>query len=355
MARKTICLNMIVKNESSVIRRCFDSVKSIIDYWVIVDTGSTDQTKQIISEFAREVPGLLLEEPWVDFSYNRNSALAFARDRGDYLLFIDADEELVFPPSYRCPDLDQDYYVVEYRHGSCRSERTLLVKSELDWKWEGVVHEAIDCPGAIGAPLHFVSLLGSRDGCRSKDFLNKNLQDAQILERAIQTDPHNTRYMFHLAGSFEAAEQYAIALKYYEKRALMSGDEREVFFSLYRIAALQQRLGMSIELFIPGYLRAFSARTFRIEPLYYLAAFFLSREWDLLAFLVSKFALSVNRINECFLTQTEIYDYGLLMQVAECSYRAGQLDETRFAIQQLLDITNLPPNIRQVIENNRFV
>ena len=346
MTKKTICLNMIVKNESSVIRRCFDSLKSIIDYWVIVDTGSTDQTKKIVSEFAYEVPGMLIERPWVDFSFNRNEAFRLAKNQCDYLLLIDADEWLI-PSTYRLPDLDRDYYVVEYRHGHCRSERTLLIKANLDWKWEGVVHEAIDCPDANGAPLYSIILQATAEGRRSQDFLKKNLQDAQILEKAIQTDPYNSRYMFHLAGSYEAAEQYSLALKYYEKRAVMDGEERELFFSLYRIAALQQQLGMSSDIVVQSYLKAYAARTFRIEPLYCLVAFLLSREWFLLAYLISKYALSVERKDEFFLTQTDIYDYGLLMQFADCAYRIGQIEEMRDAIQRLLDQPNLPTNIRQ--------
>ena len=48
MVKKTVCLNMIVRNESSVIQRCLDSVKGFIDYWVIVDTGSIDGTQKIV-------------------------------------------------------------------------------------------------------------------------------------------------------------------------------------------------------------------------------------------------------------------------------------------------------------------
>ena len=67
---------MIVKNESKVIRRCLESVLPLVDYWVIVDTGSTDGTQQIILECLKEVPGFLHERPWVDFSHNRNEAIA---------------------------------------------------------------------------------------------------------------------------------------------------------------------------------------------------------------------------------------------------------------------------------------
>src|SRR5580704_1601575 len=61
MRSKTICLNMIVKNESRVIQRCLDSVKHIIDYWVIVDTGSTDGTQNVIKDFMKDIPGDLYE------------------------------------------------------------------------------------------------------------------------------------------------------------------------------------------------------------------------------------------------------------------------------------------------------
>src|SRR3972149_8399584 len=84
--KQTVCLNMIVKNESKVIERCLKSVKPLIDYWVIVDTGSTDKTRQIISKFMSAIPGELHERPWVDFAHNRNEALHLAKGRGDYIL-----------------------------------------------------------------------------------------------------------------------------------------------------------------------------------------------------------------------------------------------------------------------------
>src|SRR3972149_9108675 len=83
--RKTICLNMIVKDEALVIERCLGSVKHLIDYWVIVDTGSKDGTQEIIKNYLKDIPGELYESPWVDFAHNRNEALDFANNKGDYL------------------------------------------------------------------------------------------------------------------------------------------------------------------------------------------------------------------------------------------------------------------------------
>jgi transposase len=58
---------MIVKNEASVIRRCLDSVLAIVSQWVIVDTGLTDGTQDIVREHLRDLPGELHERPWRDF------------------------------------------------------------------------------------------------------------------------------------------------------------------------------------------------------------------------------------------------------------------------------------------------
>src|SRR5271154_7638918 len=113
MVKATICLNMIVKNEAPVIRRCLDTVRPFIDHWVIFDTGSSDGTQDIIRNHLKDLPGELIERPWVDFAHNRTEALAAARDKADYVLVIDADETLECEPAFVMPPLDLDAYNLE--------------------------------------------------------------------------------------------------------------------------------------------------------------------------------------------------------------------------------------------------
>ena len=89
----TICLNMIVKNESRIITRFFDNVISIIDTYCICDTGSTDNTVEIIKEyfFQKGITGKIIQEPFKNFGYNRNFALNACIGLSDYVLLLDAD------------------------------------------------------------------------------------------------------------------------------------------------------------------------------------------------------------------------------------------------------------------------
>jgi glycosyltransferase involved in cell wall biosynthesis len=84
----TIALVMIVKNEETVLARCVESVRSIIDEFVIVDTGSTDGTKDIIGRY-----GPLHEIPFTNFVDTKNAALDLVTS--DYVLFMDADETII--------------------------------------------------------------------------------------------------------------------------------------------------------------------------------------------------------------------------------------------------------------------
>src|SRR5580692_5161489 len=107
---RSICLNMIVKNEASVTRRCLDSVRPFVSSWAIVDTGSTDGTQDVIRAHLRDLPGELFERPWRDFGTNRSEAIELARARADYLIIIDADEVLEAAPAFELPDLTLDAY-----------------------------------------------------------------------------------------------------------------------------------------------------------------------------------------------------------------------------------------------------
>jgi glycosyltransferase involved in cell wall biosynthesis len=351
MIKKIVCLNMIAKNESAVIRRCLESVKHFIDYWVIVDTGSTDGTQKIISECLKEIPGDLHERKWVNFAHNRNEALSLAKNKCDYLLFIDADETLVFQKSF--PILEKDYYACAYHHGTLISQRILLVNANLDWAWRGAVHEQPECEAAQdGEFSSHVYIQASKEGHRSKDLQEKFRSDAAILQSLIEKDPLDCRNVFQLAGCYQAAEEDELALKFFTQRAKMGGDELEMFVSLYRMGIIQHKLSRPSEQFIHSFVQAYLLRPTRTEPLYYLADYYMSIGCYILGYLISKHALSLPPNRDYFLNQFAIDEYGLLLQFAECAYRIQAFKEFGSALDKLLS-KNLPENVHTKCEKLR--
>jgi len=80
-----LCLVMIVKDEEDSIEKCLKSVAPYISYWVIVDTGSSDDTLNVIKKVTEElgIPGELHERPWVNFEVNRTESLELAKGKCD--------------------------------------------------------------------------------------------------------------------------------------------------------------------------------------------------------------------------------------------------------------------------------
>ena len=152
-----ISLCMIVKDEQNVLARCLDHVKDVVDEIVIVDTGSTDRTKQIAKGYTDRVYDLKWED---DFAAARN--FAFSKGTKDYLLWLDADDVLLEQDAEKLLRLKQtlsqdvDMVMMQYHvafdeegNPSFSYERERLVKREKAYQWQGAVHEAIVPSGNI--------------------------------------------------------------------------------------------------------------------------------------------------------------------------------------------------------------
>jgi len=354
--RPTVCLNMIVKNEKEVICRCLESAKPLIDYWVIVDTGSNDGTQEIIKNFMKDVPGELHERPWVNFSHNRNEALNLAKEKADYLLFIDADDKFEISPDFTMPHLDRDGYSITIQYSNLTYDRIQLIKTSADWKWAGVLHEALISSKAITRghldEVHMVIIGGGDRSCDPKKFE----KDAQILEAALKEDPSCARNVFYLAQSYRDAEKPDLALKNYERRVAMGGWDQEVFWSHYQIALLHERINSSEDTISKSYMKAFEFRPSRIEPLYRLSNYYRRKGNYWMGYLVSQFGLNIKPSSDFLFLEKWAYDYGLLLEYSICAYWIGRYEEAYKASKQILSQQDLPSNIQDcVIKNLSFI
>lgn len=344
---------MIVKNESAVIQRCLESVKDWIDYWVIVDTGSSDGTKEIIREILRDIPGELHERPWVHFEHNRNEALALAKEKGDYLLVIDADERIEKEEGFQKPSLDKDCYFIKVREPAGDHHRIFLIDLHLPWHWEGIVHESLVCEEASTFDVleNVYNLSLTTEGARSKEG-NKYLQDAALLEEALQKDPTNPRTVFYLAQSYLNAEQFEKALYYYEKRVLLQGWDQEVFWALYQIGCIQEQLGASSEQIIESYCKAYQYRPCRAEPLFRLANHYFKIGKLALGFLAIKQASTLPLPSDSIFVESWIYSYARWVVLSDLAFQTQNYADAALACRQLIQAKETPEAVRKDMEGN---
>jgi tetratricopeptide (TPR) repeat protein len=351
----TICLNMIVKNEAHVIRRCLDSVRPLVDTWVIVDTGSSDGTQDIIREHFRDVPGALFERPWKNFGHNRTEALALARDKADYVLVFDADDVLVMPCGSAMPELTLDAYSLPIQLGSTSYWRTSLVATRLAWRYVGVLHEYLACDSEFSqGRLAELTIRAGIDGGRSQGAgtTQKYASDARILERALVDEPGNTRYVFYLAQSYRDSGQLQKSLKAYQRRATMGGWDEEVWYSLFEVAKLSERLGMPIATVTERYLAAYQFRPVRAEPLVELARYCRERKQYALAHLFAQRAINIPRPDDVLFLDAATYEWRAIDEFAVASYWIGDYERGQRACEKLLADAVAPlEHLARVTEN----
>src|SRR5271169_7230811 len=192
---KTIGLCMIVKNEANVITRCLDSARPLIDYVLVEDTGSTDGTQDIVREWLgrNNMPGLVIEEPWQDFAYNRSHALETLRkvETVDYAGVMDPDNQLVlevgFDPVAFKEVMQHDIYWVQIRHGILRWRLPYLFAIHLPLRFIGVVHEALSLERPVTELRETIAqgfyVQTGREGWRNNN-PRKYQDDAALLEKA---------------------------------------------------------------------------------------------------------------------------------------------------------------------------
>jgi len=223
---KMIVLNMIVKNEASIIERCLNSLLEIIDAFVICDTGSTDNTIQVINDWKKKnkVAGKIYTHQWINFEHNRNLALErcqewiFENSQEDknYICIIDADDYLVIenPEIFTSTCvLNECKMKIDIKFDNTIYDRTFIFPSYAKSLWQGALHEQLICEAPV-KKLEGAHILVNTDGDRNKDPM-KYLKDVLTLETALEKDPDNQRNLFYLAQSFRDFDYKIMAEKLY--------------------------------------------------------------------------------------------------------------------------------------------
>jgi tetratricopeptide (TPR) repeat protein len=328
----TLCLNMIVKNESKIITRMLQSVLPIIDTYCICDTGSTDNTVELIESFFQQhnIFGKIVKEPFINFEHNRTVALRHAYNMSDYILLLDAD---------MCLDIKEftkemllGYEAISILQGSedFYYKNVRIIKNNGLFKYTGVTHEYLSFPNDRGIKtttfdknILFINDFGD-GGCKN----DKYERDIKLLLKGIEDEPGNVRYYFYLANSYHDSGQYEKAIQYYKKRIELGNWIQEQWYSAYRIGKCYNSLN-DIEKAIYYWLQAFEMFPRRIENLYEIVHYYRNNCKNNLALVFYNIAkniiktLSNNEKNDFLFLQNDKYVYKLDYEYSIFAYYNG--------------------------------
>ena len=248
-----ISLCMITKDEEGYIRDCLNSVKDFVDEIIVVDTGSTDKTKEIAAEFGAK----MYEIPWGDdFSAARNESLQHATQ--EWVLCLDADEVLAQKDLVKIKELiggefsgflmDQRSYTDNHTYSGwtpcdtyaeCKAKGFFISKIVRLFKREGAsfrnkVHEAVDDSilekgwkiGDSKIPIHHYGYLKDNvlAGKREK-YLRLGLEQ-------IKETPNNPRPYYEAARIYKNTGRFKEAAEFFEKVASLKPGYRFVHTNL---------------------------------------------------------------------------------------------------------------------------
>lgn len=355
---------MIVKNEAHVIQRCLDSVKRLLDYVLIVDTGSDDGTPEVINNWLKEnnMTGEVVYESWKNFAYNRTFALQKLREKTDidYAFMIDADEILVFEEDFDVmkfkTQIDCEIYdIVTNMNGFTYNRPTMTSNKRLS-KYEGVVHEFLSfddgsCTRDTARGFHNYPI---QDSARNRSS-DKFLKDAELLEQALSgelTEWFRSRYTFYLAQCYRDGGVPDLALKNYLIRAEQGFWHEEVYMSLYSAAGLMKQLNYDKEKILQTYMRAYESCSNRGEALHSAIQYCRINGMNQQGYIIGKHAINLTYPEGSLFSEKYVYDYAILDEFSIVAFWAGHFEESKIACERLLSEGKIPQHYVDRVKSN---
>ncbi len=355
--RPAICLNMIVRNEADVVAETLDSVAPYISSWVIVDTGSTDGTQDVISvNMARRgISGEMHEREWRNFGHNRTQALKLAQGHADYIWVIDADDIVVGTPDFT--QLSADIYRMRLGDPSFTYWRPQLFRDGVRVRYEGVVHETAawepDC--VVGRLQGDYYVESRRLGARSQD-PQTYARDRDLLLAEVERNPEDARSVFYLAQSYFDLGDSVNARKCYEQRVEMGGSDEEVYYSMVRLAESMAKLDWPWQVIQDAYLKAWEFRPTRAEALHAIARRYREDERYLAGHLFAQRAAQIPLPeNDVLFIGADVYAWRAIDEQAVCASQLGKHLEAFLLCRRLLALSDIPDDDRRRIAVNRDV
>lgn len=368
-----LILTQIVKNESHVVERMLNSIKGIVDGICIVDTGSTDDTIEVINNWGKnnQIETYVFERPFDNFENSRNHSFGKAREiflsKNDghtyYNFWLDADEQLIVDSKFDKNKIDRDLYMFNTYIGNMKYTRNELCRLDKPFRFYGPIHEFIisEDQNITSGLMEGLTVQVYMDGGSWKlNIPEKYKKHAQILEDYIDNKDRNARWIFYTAQSYhdsasipdnktENDERLRRALKYYKERiSRTDGYEEERFYSQFRVATIMKQLEEPWYKIHQEFLKSYTMDSMRAEPIKAIIDYYLSAgEWNL-AYIYTKFAVTSHHGKNPYPQRLLFVDESLYMwrflevHAAACFY-TNRKEEGSSIYKELLNQINKTP------------
>lgn len=343
----SIGLVMIIKNEEKRITVTFDTVKDIVDAFIIFDTGSTDNTVDIVKNYCvqNKINLYMISGQFVDFSVSRNHVLDYA-DTIDvhYILMLDCNDELQHGENLRKwailghKESVNGFLMTQHWFSGTDTKyfNVRCVKNRQGWRYKGRVHEYIDREGEKNC-LQIDDIIIYQDRTKDDDkSLKRFSRDKILLLEDYRQNPTEPRTLFYLAQTCQCLQQYDEALYYSKLRTELAGFEEEVFQSYMRCGDCLINMNADWSDILPWYIKAF-AHTSRAEPLVRIGQYYiLQQKWET-AFMFLRQACELSYPKAILFVNADSYNYLRWHLLAVCASHIGQMDIGQFACEKALE------------------
>jgi glycosyltransferase involved in cell wall biosynthesis len=313
----------MVKNEEETIINTLISVQNYINSLIIYDTGSTDNTIQVITDFCirNNLILNLKQEDFINFGESRNKAIKFAETFNyiDYLLLMDSNdilddgEPLLKLCSEKKDSEETGFYLKQewYNYNNVDTYHNIrLIKPKKGWKYIGVVHEYIYNENETPSKNDYNIILNQDRSTDNLKSSKRYLTDKQLLLQSLENDPNNTRNIFYLAQTCFCLKEYDESFQNYLLRTTLdSGFNEEVFYSFIRCGDIIGIQGGNWYDAMIYYMKAYEIDQ-RAEPLVKIAQYYMTKEKWMISFSFLSIACNIEYPNNAMLfVDKYVYDY----------------------------------------------
>jgi glycosyltransferase involved in cell wall biosynthesis len=352
----TIGVVMMVKNESKRILISLLSIKDVADALIIYDTGSTDNTLDIIRTFAKtnDIKLHIKEGLFVNFAESRNVMMEFASTVDvDYLLKLDCNDELREPKKFlhfvnNIPSNHTGFLVCQiwFHGGTDEYYNIRLVKNNNNWRYFGAVHEyiqdtSINPPQQYKCPKDWYIY---QDRTKDDDKTGKRfIKDKDILKNEMIKNPNDTRSMFYLAQTYACLSDYKESYECYKIRYEMKelGYTEERFISCIRCGEYAiDKINLGWDVGRMWFMRGLELID-RIEPYLFMTKYYISVSNWRMAYTFAKLAVDLPPTDCNLFIDKNGYEYTRYHLMGWCSYYHGKIDEGMKACEIAVKARNL--------------